>query len=116
MWICFFFYFGFSFTNTHNLWQDSREKGRLLLKTLGDYWRELTSTYSVAARLELELLVSGLNSKPTKLRTLIYASFGAIALSFPLFLLMIRHEKMLFNANRNPNPISEYESAMAPII
>ena len=29
---------------------------------------------------------------------------GAIALSYPLFLLMIHHEETRLNANRNPNP------------
>ena len=70
----------------------------------------------VAARFELETLVSELKSNSTELHTLIYASFGAIAPSYPLFSLMIHYEEMLFNANGNPNPIRGCESATAPII
>ena len=70
----------------------------------------------LAARLKLEPLVSELKSKPTKLHTLIFASLGAIALSYPLSSLMSHHEEMLFNTKRNPNPIWGCESAMAPAI
>ena len=44
---------------------------------------------------------------------------GAIALLYPTtpyppFLLMIHHEEMQLNLNRNPNPKGGYKSAIAP--